>query len=236
MAFPQVASSTNSIDDAANSTTQTVNLPAVVNNGDLLIAGCSTDGNETHTWPGSGVWNKIFDLSDGTVSLSIAWRAADGTEDGGTVDIGTGSQRSAGFSYAISGAADPAIDPPEVSTGATGSSVNPAPDAVTASWGSDDNLFIVVHGSDRAVTTTGFPTNYVSNQENNAGGGANSAGICAASDELASASDASPGTFTISSTEGWSSCSVVVRPESIVIVTNKGTSGGMSLMSGGMRG
>lgn len=235
MAFPQVTSSTNSLDDAANSTTQTVSLPAVVNPGDLLIAGCATDGSTTHAWPGAGAWNSIFDETQGTVSLSIAWRAADGTEDGGTVDITTGSQRSAGFSYAISGAADPAIDPPEVSSVATGASTSPAPNAVTASWGSDDNLFIVVHGSDRDVTTTGFPTNYTANQENTAGGGANSAGTAAASRELASASDASPGNFTIGN-EGWVACSVVVKPEAIIIITNKGTSGGMSLMSGGMRG
>lgn len=153
------------------------------------------------------------------VSLSIFALKADGSEDGGTVTIVTASNRSASSQvWRISGwgltiATDIDISTVERHNSGTVKSSQ----AVTAGWGSDDNLFISVAGTgDDDQAMTGFPTSYDDNQTDTAsGGGGNLSGrVCTSSRNLASDSD-DPGDYTITSSEAWVLYTLVIEPVAV---------------------
>jgi len=91
-------------------------------------------------WP-SG-WTKLKELANGKASLHIGWHKVTGAE-GATFTVSwTGSGVPFGWVLRIGGAADPDVTPPIVSTGATGSSTTPDPDAVSPGVGR--NLFLAL--------------------------------------------------------------------------------------------
>lgn len=211
MAFPQVAATNTSLEDAGNVTSHTVSLPSGIVSGNLLIVGFNTDGQESVTWPTG--WTEIFEgiAASSQCTLAIAYRQADGGE-GSTIIVTTGtSERSAHWSYRITDHEAPATQAPQASGGATGTSASPDPDSLTPTGGAKDYLWIAVEGHDRDKTTDAFPTNYDSNQVNTAGAGAGSAGVAAATDEVNAVSE-DPGAFTISATEEWVTATVAVHP------------------------
>lgn len=158
MAFPQVASITET---NTNSGAPIVgNLPATVNSGDLLLAFTSTENNPgTATDPGG--WTRLVFAGSSPVRLGVWYRIADGSEAGGTISVTV--QFSPGFTcaqvYRITGWHG--SQAPEIGTLGSGVTGTPDPGAVTATWGSDDNLFIVVlAAADDPHTVDTWPTNY----------------------------------------------------------------------------
>lgn len=231
MAFPQVEA-TNTSSEGSGVTNHTVNLPAGIQAGETLLVFFSCDTAEAIGWPGG--WNQIFDISNGTDnSLAIAWRKATGGE-GASITVTTGgSEQSAHASYRISGAIDPTVTAPEASTGATGGSVNPDPDSLTAGGGSKEYLWIAVEGNDGDKTVSAYPTNYDSNQLNSVSAGSGGCGVGVSSDEVETDVQ-DPGTFTLSAGDQWVACAVAVYPAEAVVIENKSANMAVKLMARGM--
>ncbi len=206
MAFPQVEA-TNSSTEAGNETNHTVDLPAGIQAGETLLVFFACDGVPSVGWPGG--WNEIFEVQFSVTTLAVAWRKATGGEGASITVTTTVAEQSAHASYRISGATDPAITPPEVSTGVSSTSANPDPDSLTASGGSKEYLWIVVEGNDGTRTVSAYPTNYDSNQLNPGGGIGAHVGV--ASDEVETETE-DPGTFTINGSDQWIACTVAVHP------------------------
>jgi len=214
MAFPTV-NSTNTSQINSNTGSHTVSLPGTVNAGELLLVFFATDGDNTTTFP-PVVWNKIFSVDNSTdAHLSIAYKIADGTEGGTTISVTTtSSERSSHASYAIQSHGS-STNTPEQSTGNTGASNSADPDSVTASWGSDDNLFIAVAGGDgNSSGVSAYP--YADNNITIGNSNNNGCWIGVCSDEIAS-DTANPGTFT-NRDDQWVAATVVVSP--VAPVTN----------------
>jgi hypothetical protein len=207
--FPTFAGACTLTSRANNGTgVDTVNLPASIASGDLIIIWHFSEGGLTKTVPSP--WVELFDgNSSGGDGLYIAYLIASGGETTVVVTKSAG-ERFAAIACRITAASWHGTTPPEVSTGATGSSQTSDPDSVTASWGSDDNLFIAAQATDNdSFTATGWPSNYSGNQTNS-DNVVSSSGGSIATRELAAASD-DPGTFTITASDTWIAATVVVR-------------------------
>ena len=213
---------TPTIDDNAtstvesNSTSHGVTMPSTVNNGDLLLIYTATNDNVTFTVPTDlGTWTLLRELTGGgsNNAHAIFGIVADGSEDAGTATYTTSSiTQSASIAVVISGWGG-SISDVEVSTGSAATTASPDPDSITASWGSDTNLFIAsahARRGDRAVT--GYPTNYTSNQiavdTTTASGGAS---IGLASRAVTAATE-DPATFSLVSSTGTAAFTTVVKP------------------------
>ena len=160
MAAPTVAGTTTT-DSAGKTTSHTVNLPASIVSGNLLVIFFAVRGGGSVTWPAG--YTEIAEISNSNVTLSIAYRQADGGE-GSTITVTTGdSDRSASTAYRITGHIAPATQAPELSTGATGTSTTPDPDSLTPTGGSKEYLWLAGFGTRAATTHTAIPTSY-SNQ------------------------------------------------------------------------
>ena len=147
------------------STTHIISLPENTITGSRLILYISVDDVVTFTWPDPG-WTVLFSDTNSSVSLDIAYRDIDGTEgfSGGDdfITVTTNLNRSSShISHRIQGFDSSTA--PEVSTGTTGSSTSPDPDAITPSSGDTDYLIFAVEAHNTGSTTTTPPTNY-SNQ------------------------------------------------------------------------
>ena len=216
MAFPVIAATNTSLEDAANVTSHTVNLPAGIVSGNLLIVVFNADGTGVGTFP-AGDWTVINSQGSGANRLTIAYRQADGGE-GSTITVTTAAaERSAHVAYRITGHEDPATQAPQDASTFAASGVNPDPPDLTPTGGAKDYLWIAIEGHDRDRTTDAFPTNYVSNQLNARGTGANSVAVAMATDEVNAASE-NPGTFTISASDQWAAVTIAVHPGSVDVV------------------
>jgi len=214
MSVPTV-NSVNSGSESVNTSTHTVNLPPTVNAGELLLVFMSFDGNPTVTWDNTsfGTWTQLVDTPSGTAAkLVIYAKVAIGTEDGGTLSIGTDvSEQSTHQSQAIGnwqGTIASGVNSP---TAATGTTDVPDPPAATDGWGNVDRKTIAVYGADGSRTATAYPTNYDLDQATGASGGGAGAGIGSAGRNQAAAGSQDPGTFTISAADDWIAATVSVR-------------------------
>lgn len=210
MAFPTIADTNTSLEDAGNVKSHTVSLPSNISSGDLLIVFFSSDGNVTVDWSGTG-FTEIDGTSEGSVTLSTAYKQATGSE-GATITVGTdGSERSAHAAYRITGHEDPSTQAPEIDTPGTGADEYPDPASTTPTGGAKDYLWIAVHGRDRNRTLSNYVTGFSLGQLDSVGGGSNSAGVSVCSLQE-NGSNKDPGTFTIGSSDGWVAHTVAIHP------------------------
>lgn len=209
MAFPAIAS-TQTSSRASSNLTDPVTLPASIAAGDLIIIIHFTDSaGASATVPSP--WQELKDAATaGTGSrILIAYLIASGGETSVTVTKAV-TERFAAIAIRVAAADWHGTTPPEVSTGATGTSANPDPDSLTASWGAEDNLWLAIMAMDDSLgtnTISAYP--YASNNVaapavSSAGGGA----ICSTTSAVATLN---PGTFTITSDEWWAG-TMAIRP------------------------
>lgn len=205
--------------ETSSVTSHDVSLPSGIVSGDLLIVKFTTsggDGSTTITWPPG--WTQFFNVAveNGTrVRLAAAYRQADGTE-GATIIVTTSrSGDSAHHAYRISGAENPAVQPPQASAGATGNSNSPDPDSLTPTGGAKDYLWLAISGHDDGNDGYILPaptTNYTNLLANESSG---AAGVSAGSArrELNAASQ-DPGAFTLddTNTHYWVAATIAVYP------------------------
>lgn len=228
MAFPApVAADTTSGSVTSNSNSWTLTYPANIAVGDLLVSFVATDGGSTsQTYP-SG-WTSDFSVdgihSDGTATLGIQWKVADGTESGTfSLSLG-GSEQGVWRIIRIPastwwGTSSTGVSPGGATNANSGSDNAPDPPSTNpSSWDVEDTLWIAVAGSDHGNTTyTGFPTGFFQEDLSTSGGhaqesgGANGAGMGVAYLQSAAAS-VDPSAFTTDASEGWSAGTIAVRP------------------------
>lgn len=212
MAFPVVESQATST-TASSITTHTITVPSGVVSGDLLIAFIAI---ENITSPASqfSAWSDSFiEFIDSTTggsagaSVGMAYKFSDGTEGANITVTSVDAERGAHGMYRISGHGGLA---PSFSAGASAASSAPNPDSLTPG-GSKDFLWIAFCAFERDdETITAFPTNYGSNQINNAVFSGATIGV--ATRDLNAATE-DPGAFTLSGSEEWQAFTLAVAPE-----------------------
>ena len=215
-AFPAVPNENGS---TSSGTSHTVNLPANIVNGNLLVAFFAVNGQPTVTFPAG--WTKVYEDfhtvgGAGSVTTSCYFRRADGTE-GASITVTTdSSQRAAHTTYRITG--HHTTTDPEAPTAAgdipEGDSTIPDPPSFSPSWGAEDTLWFVVEvslssGTDAAVSA--YPTSYTDGRNDIRNNGPSQG---TARRELNASSD-NPGTFTIGASHKWVANTVAVRPAGV---------------------
>lgn len=165
MAFPSVRSSVITSGTSA-SATPVINLPATVSAGDLLLVQFRSADAGAVGWPGgAGVWNELVDTTDGSTpdQVAIAWKKADGTEDGTTITLSSANAKFAATAWAIQDAADPTITPPAINT-VVSALADPDSGSITPSGGSQEYLFGSLYSMAGEQGLTTYPTNYTLGQ------------------------------------------------------------------------
>ncbi|HEX9892614.1 MAG TPA: hypothetical protein VGA78_01770, partial [Gemmatimonadales bacterium] len=210
---PAVAATNTSVNNTAN-TQHTVSLPSGIQSGNLLIVvfGYKAGSSQTITWPGG--WTQFFRSDRSTnVGVAAAYRQADGSE-GATITVQTGtSAKTSHLSYRITGAENPATQPPE-SLDSNGNSTTPDPPSLTPTGGAKDYLWIAVELNNHTGTSipiTAFPANYSGSIQAN--GDTNNSTTGAAYRQLNAASE-DPSNFSIGTAIAWAAGTLVVHPAS----------------------
>jgi hypothetical protein len=215
VAFPSVAGTA-----ATNGTTATaapvVSLPSGIVAGDLLLVlfRCSSAG--AIGWPAG--WTELFDdASDASANqTALAYRRADGTE-GATVTLSCTSSKFAAVAFRVTGAEDPAVQPPQFAALTTGTSTAPNPGALTPTGGAKDYLWLALGGWEGEQTSppATFPANYTLGQ---VGANSGTAGVVTTNVRVAgagrqlNAASEDPGAWTISVSDDWTATTVAVHP------------------------
>jgi hypothetical protein len=225
LAAPVVTSVTET-EFGTDTTYHYVNMPAMVNTGDLLIVLFTNDGSATVTTPAG--WSLLASNANGSaVRLSVYYKIAGGTEGGTTVNFVTSaSEQAAAQVYRITNWHG--TTPPEISTDVTGTSTAPNPASLNpAGWDVADTLWIAVAGQDRGDEdgTTAYPASYTNGISTlSAEDDTSSCRTLSARRVLAAASE-DPGAFTIPVSQEWVAFTIAVRPEPHDLTTSS-TEGG----------
>ena len=205
--FPVVSDVNTGIDDTVGNTTATINLPANIAVGDLLlIFGAFNSG--TNNFAIAGWTTLLAGVSNNRIPS--AFRIATGAE-GATVSASwTTSTQNRWVAWRIPAATWNGVTPPEVSTAGPTSSTSPNPPILSPSWGLSSTLWIAAMGSAVVANTiTAFPLNYNDNQTARVNGDVTGAHLGLATRNLAALSE-DPGTFTITSA-AWFAATFAVR-------------------------
>lgn len=207
---------TTSISSAANP--WTVNLPGGIVAGHLLLMYVRSGGAQSFTTP-SG-WSKDGNIGDFSSDAaddlnSVFWRVADGTE-GATLSLDvSASAKGAAIVWRITGAADPATQPPESNFPQTGTGANIDPNVSIPTGGPKDFLYVVCGGCDGETQT--FSNSDLSNVTNaNSGTGGAVATNCrigGGTIEQSSSSSYNPAAWTVAAPQsGVTAFVVAVHP------------------------
>jgi len=211
MASPTIAS-TGASSETASGTTHTINYPATVNAGDLLISIISGDNAAVSFSSPTDDNVELFDTehSDGAMNFACYYKTAVGDEDSGSFTVtSAGDDQSTSKCWAIAGAST--VQAPEESTVAEGASANPDASSVTPTGGSKDYLFLWCAGWDQKDTMSVFPTGYSSTGYYNFSGGATGCSI-GWGFKAATASSDDPSAATKSGSEQWLCRVIAIHP------------------------
>jgi hypothetical protein len=223
MAFPVVQGTPAETAVSTASNTHNINLPASIAAGELLLI-ITAKGTPavTTTFNSLAGWDEVID-ENVSLGMTIWARTADGTE-GATVTMTSAGTaiRSASIAYRISGAETVATQMPELSTVATGSSVNPNATTCTPTGGAKDYLWISCFNrsgeeadDDTWVTAAPSTPAAFSNLLQKACGvaGTNLAGMVAAAQLASNAASLDAGAFTCA-TGAWRAFTIAIHPAS----------------------
>lgn len=214
MAFPAVVG--RNVYDGLADTSHAINIGSPAD-GTLVVIIARVTTTTTISWPAGWTLLVDNDQTDGSNDATcIAYRLCDGTE-GATVTVTTAiTGKVSAVAYEITGAANPATQPPEVSTVATGTSATPDPSSLSPTGGAKDYLWLWLGAWEGEQTSppTGNPTNYT----NPTGGGQSTAGtvvnncrVAVAERNLNAASE-DPPSWTIDAADDWSAWTMAVHP------------------------
>jgi hypothetical protein len=189
----------------------TVNLPASIAVGDILLAYGRTAGAQTFNLPTGWSWLLQNDVSDATDdATSIMWKVAAGEGTTFSWDL-SGTAKGAVITYRVTGA-EGGIEafPASVTYTTTANTANPP---ASGTLPSDDYLVFcpIGQGGEGAVFTA--PTNYVSAQSANsgtAGAVTTNCAVACASRQLTGITSEDPGTWTHSAASGGGLASTIV--------------------------
>lgn len=194
-----------------------VSLPGSISAGDTLVMLLRIN-NATTSGPSgwSPLASSSADASDDTTY--VFYKKATGSE-GATVNVtldGGVNRKIAGATWRITGAADPTVTPPEISTVATGTSTTPDPGNLAPSGGSDDYLWLWLgtweglQDSPPATPPTDF-SNWIGGSSGSVAGATNNT-RCAGGSRQFTGSSLDPPSVTISASDDWTAYTVAVYP------------------------
>jgi len=219
MAFPSIRN-TATTNGTTASATPVVNLPTGIRAGDTVLVLLRQSAAGVIGFPAG--WTELFDdTTDPSANQTcLAWRKADGTE-GATITCSSGNGKFAAVAWAIPGAADPLIRPPEFATLVTGTSLIPDPGTVTPTGGAKDYLWLALAGQEGENTGPTYPTNYTVSQlaadSGTAGVVTTNVRVAGAVRTNLNAASENPGTFTYTGTsDDWTATTVAVHPADVV--------------------
>jgi hypothetical protein len=223
--FPSVRGSVNTNGSTASSA-PVVTLPTY-QAGDVLFVMFRVAVAGAVGWPAG--WTEVVDASPDAADdqISMAWKRADGA-DGPAISLSCSNGKFAAVAFAIQDAFDPAVQPPELSTVATGTSAT-QPDATTCtpSGGTKDYLWLTLYSMEGEQTgITSYPASYTLGQifANSGTAAATTTNVTmggAARQSSSGAEDA--GAWTVAGTrDNWSAYTVAFSPG--VPVTTPGRS------------
>lgn len=202
-AFPVVAGAAATVTDggAGSSSSFSINLPASVAAGDLILLFISTVAGVTVTLSG---YTSI--LAGGTHTLNLYYKHAVGGE---TTAAGTfsGSTTFGAAAYRITGASTSLAPVASAIATATGNAPDSA--SLTSGFGSVNTLWLSLFATGGAATLTGGATNYttVCNSSTTGGGG-----LLGGGSRALNAATENPPQFSISTVVSWGAYTVAVSP------------------------
>jgi len=218
VAFPVVVTTNESAVSTAG-TSHAVTLPTGIGPGDLILILCDKGTPAASDWSFNALagWTELLD-ENVTNGITMWYRVSDGTE-GATVTF-TSAQaiRSAHTSYRISGHENPAIQAPQLSTVATGTSASPNATTCTPTGGAKDYLWITMFGqageqADDDTLTTVTPTGYSNPIEKTCGvAGTNLGGMIASAEQQLNAASQDASAWTSSDATAWRAYTIAVHP------------------------
>jgi hypothetical protein len=210
--FPAVET-VNGGNNAVDNTTHTVNLPAGITLGDMVVVLFAADSIPSITFPSD--WTQLFDVVSTTASRTACYyRIADGTE-GSTIIVTTNTtEMTAHTSYRISGA----FGEIEAATIAYTSSNKPNPPNLAPSWGNHNTLWIAATGAapgNRNVNV--YPAGYANGRQDKAHD-ADGAFVASAEDDIAAASE-DPASFRLNNSASGLAITIGIAPADTEIVS-----------------
>lgn len=215
MAFPAIQT-TNETAVSTAGTSHAINLPSGIAAGDLILI-LLDKGSTSATFNALTGWTELLDEAAAN-GIAIWYRLADATEGATVTFTSSASTRSASISYRISGAIDPAVQAPQLSTVATAASTAPNATVCTPTGGAKDYLWITFFGAtgeeaDDDTWVTGTPTNYSGLLQKACGvAGTNLGGLIGAASRQLNAASEDAGAFTIAVSATWRAYTVAVHP------------------------
>lgn len=215
MPFPNIKTSATTNGTSA-SATPTVNLPATIGVGNILVVLFRVAVAGAIGWP-DGTWNELFDASSDAADdqMALAWRKSTGTE-GSTIGLTCTSGKFAAISLQIEGGQDPNIQAPQLSTVATGTSTLPDPTTCTPTGGAKDYLWVWLGGWEGEQTSppTGDPTNFTGRLGADSGtvGAVTTNVRVATSTRQFNGASLDAGSWTISVSDDWTAYLMAIHP------------------------
>lgn len=206
--FP-IVDATNTSNTSSATTSHTVNLPAGIVAGNLLII---VFGNFTaaSTVTITG-YTQLVTQTNTNGRLTVLYKTATGSE-GSTVSATTSGAGtiSAHNSYRISGWSGT----PEAAT-TSGTDANPNPPSLTPSWTTTKTLWIAATNADRvgaSLTVSAFPSGYSGGIQNTGTLPVQPATCTGSAWVNSQAASEDPGTFSLSNSVSWSSATIGIQP------------------------
>lgn len=212
---PLAIVSSNVSSRIANVNTATVNLPASIVAGNLLVMFFHSNGATTPNIP-SG-WTQIGSSITNNDTLTVLAKIASGSE-GATLamTLAAGAVgRSAHITYQISGNRNGVTTSELKLTTVSGGvgNANPNPPSNAPGWGSVQILWFAVAGmTDGSRTISSYPSGYALGQNTINGNTGYASTRVAAAGKLATATSDDPGTYTLDATDAWTAATLAIRP------------------------
>ena len=245
MAFP-VVQATNESSTVTAGTSHVVSLPAFTGGdsandvGKILLV-MMNKGVAVATIDALAGWNELADENTAN-GMYVAWRKVDGTEGATTTFTSSGATRSAEIVYLISGAVDPAVTAPTISTVATGTSTAPESSTGTAAASrNSDYLFVSVFGmageeADDDTWVNTAPAGYTGLLQKACGiAGATLGGLVGAAWRTKNTTTDDPAAFNVDASAAWRGFTVTINAETVASPTVPVDDKFLILGVGGMR-
>jgi len=205
MAFPIVAATNKG--HTAGGYSHTVNLPANISAGNLLVVVFVCDSNPTVGFPVG--WTVLFTEAAVYFNLIVAYKIANGGE-GASITVTTSNSEITDYiSYRITGCSGKV----EAGTAYTMATVDlyPDPPNLTPTWGAKDTLWLVVCATQTYLAYVSlYPANYI-NGMNEVDGSSYGNGVASAQRELNAISE-NPEVFTLNNPTRWAVNTVAIEP------------------------
>lgn len=213
--FPTVPSLTESSVNTAG-TSHAISTPASLVPGNILLI-LTNKGSGVATFDALAGYTELLDenIANG---MTVWVHTIDGTEGSTVTFTSSANTRSASIIYQISGAEPLSRVTPELSTVATGTSVNPDATTVTPAAGTRDYLYITFFGmageeADDDTWVTGTPTNFTNLRQKSCGtAGTNLGGLIGSAARSVNSSSQDAGQFTVAVSAAWRAYTIAFTP------------------------